>query len=111
MVVPKFLELKGPRGMYSQVWMSRADQSFIRTKPKMEESASWPIFIGVPISFPPIRKQPSSNSMSRFRQGANVGTGGAAVLSSIICPFGRRIGVPDTTTDEARPWYPTGRCV
>jgi hypothetical protein len=19
-------------------------------------------------------------------------------------------GVPDTTTDEARPWYPTGRC-
>ena len=24
--------------------------------------------------------------------------------------MGRLIGVPDTTTEEALPWYPTGRC-
>ena len=23
--------------------------------------------------------------------------------SGLVCPFGRRIGVPDTTTEEARP--------
>ncbi|KAH9398437.1 hypothetical protein TYRP_019085 [Tyrophagus putrescentiae] len=25
-----------------------------------------------------------------------------------VCPFGRRMGVPEITTDEALPWYPTG---
>ena len=26
------------------------------------------------------------------------------------CPFGLLTGVPLTTTDDARPWYPTGKC-
>lgn len=25
------------------------------------------------------------------------------------CPHGLRTGVPETTTEEALPWYPTGR--
>lgn len=28
--------------------------------------------------------------------------------SGLIWPEGRRMGVPETTTDDARPWYPTG---
>ncbi len=34
-VVAKFLELKGPRGTYSHVWISLADQSLSITKPKI----------------------------------------------------------------------------
>ena len=39
-------------------------------------------------------------------------TGGtpAAAPGGRACPQGRRTSVPDTTTEEARPWYPTGRC-
>src|SRR3954453_9600139 len=50
-VVAKLLERKGPRGLYSQDWMSRADQSLTRQMPKMWSSAS-AIGIGAPSSFP-----------------------------------------------------------
>lgn len=39
MVVAKDLPLKGPSGTISKPWMSRADQSLSRTKPKMYERA------------------------------------------------------------------------
>lgn len=29
--------------------------------------------------------------------------------SGLVCPTGRLTGVPDTTTEEALPWYPTGK--
>ena len=34
---------------------------------------------------------------------------GGLLGSGRVCPLGRRIGVPETTMEEARPWYPTGR--
>lgn len=39
MVVAKDFPLKGPSGTISKPWMSRADQSLSRTKPKMYERA------------------------------------------------------------------------
>ena len=45
--------------------------------------------------------------MSSNLDGPN--TGGAS--SSGRCwPLGRTTSVPLTTTEDARPWYPTGRC-
>jgi hypothetical protein len=43
---------------------------------------------------------PSSSSMSKRREGAKTG---ASSPAGLICPQGRRTGVPDATTDEARP--------
>ena len=45
--VAKFFARKGPRGWYSQDWMSRADQSLSRLTPKRWWSAS-EIGTGVP---------------------------------------------------------------
>ena len=47
-----------------------------------------------------------SSSKSKSLQGPN--TGGFSG-SGRVCPDGLWMEVPDTTTDEARPWYPTGR--
>lgn len=30
--------------------------------------------------------------------------------SARVCPDGLLTGVPETTTEDDRPWYPTGRC-
>jgi hypothetical protein len=46
-VVAKLLARKGPRGWYSQDWMSRADQSLRRLMPKIW-CAALAIGIGVP---------------------------------------------------------------
>ena len=105
--MPKFLPLKGPRGTYYQAWMSRADQSFMSTKPNIDCSASF-IGTGLPMGLLLQSKQPSSNSISRRREGPNVGIFGSAVGSSRSWPLGRRMGVPETTTVDARPWYPMG---
>ena len=32
-----------------------------------------------------------------------------SLSSGLCCPVGRWMGVPETTTEEERPWYPTGR--
>ncbi len=48
----------------------------------------------------------SSSSKSSACEGPNVGD----CAGPENCPFGRRIGVPDTMMEEARPWYATGRC-
>ena len=44
--------------------------------------------------------------MSSWRVGPKTG---GALSSGRVCPLGRTTGVPLTTTDDARPWYPTGR--
>jgi hypothetical protein len=86
-------------------------QSFMMTNPKMFSIAS-PVPRLLPISLPfPPTIAAISNSMSNARVGPKLG----AVLSDPGAgprrPLGRVMGVPDTTIEEARPWYPTGRCV
>src|ERR1700730_14366035 len=54
MLVQKFFARNGPSGWYSQAWMSRALQSFIKTKPKMCSTArsigtGWPNELDGPI--------------------------------------------------------------
>ena len=44
--------------------------------------------------------------MSKRLQSDHLGV----TLSSVTCPLGLRISVPEITTEEALPWYPTGRC-
>ena len=102
MVVPKFFELKGPSGTYSQACMSLADQSFIKTTPKRLFLAS-SIGTGLPILLARHTKAPSSSSKSSRRRGARIGSFSFGFGLSRICPNGLRIGVPDTTTEEARP--------
>ncbi len=51
-VVAKFFARNGPSGWYSQAWMSRADQSFTRQKPKICSSAR-SIGTGSPSGLPP----------------------------------------------------------
>ena len=104
MVVPKFLPRKGPRGTYSHLWMSRADQSFSSTAPKMWSQA---LDIGIvsPSCEPGPTKNPISNSKSRSLHGAKEGGGAGGEGSSFNfdCPQGLRMGVPETTTEEERP--------
>lgn len=102
-MVPKFLPLNGPSGTYSQAWISRADQSFIKTNPNTLASACLLMEMGEPISLPLQMKHPSSSSMSRRLLAENVGTFGSAEGSRRIWPDGRVIGVPEITTEEARP--------
>jgi hypothetical protein len=49
--VAKLLPRKGPRGWYSQDWMSRADQSLRRERPKRWAGAS-AMGMGVPRGLP-----------------------------------------------------------
>ena len=60
--VAQFLELNGPRGVDSHLWMSLALQSFMSTSPKMW-SVAWDNGMGSPwgLGDPPM-KQPISNS-------------------------------------------------
>ena len=123
MLVPKFFALKGPRGVDSHDLViisclyslsltrssrtyctSLADQSFIITSPNIASSAS-SIGIGSPILFALHTKAASSISKSSLLHGDWIGF----LFSSNICPIGRLIGVPDTTIEDALPWYPTGR--
>mmetsp|Transcript_4607 Transcript_4607/g.16489 ORF Transcript_4607/g.16489 Transcript_4607/m.16489 type:complete len:240 (+) Transcript_4607:253-972(+) len=101
MLVPKFFPLKGPKGTYSCFWMSRAVQSFIRVIPKMCLDAA-SIVIGSPRSLPWPTKKATSSSISTHSEGANIGALGSSGWAT--WPQGRRIGVPETTTEEARPW-------
>src|SRR3984957_5056879 len=103
-VVEKLLERNGPRGWYSQVCTSRADQSLTRHTPKRCDSAS-PIGIGLPSVDPGPTKIPISASWSSAFVGPTTGTGASA---GFVWPAGRRTGVPLGTMDDARPWYPIG---
>jgi hypothetical protein len=58
-----------------------------------------PSRVGVPTT------KPTSASMSRRVDGPNAGP-----PSPRRWPHGRTIGVPETVTVPARPWYPIGRC-
>ena len=53
-----------------------------------------------------------SISKSRSLQGSKTGAalGTRPSHARTAWPHGRRTGVPLTTTEDARPWYPTGRC-
>ena len=74
-VVKQFFPVNGPSGTYSHAWTSLIDQSFSKTIPKIDFSASY-IFILLPSSLTglPIKK-PISNSKSIFFEGANLGFG------------------------------------
>jgi hypothetical protein len=97
---PKFFPLNGPRGTYSHFWISLALQSFKSTNPKICDAAL-EMGMGSPRVLGVQRKAPSSSSMSRLRQGLKEGIveGGTT-----ICPLGRRMGVPEMTMEEERPW-------
>ena len=71
--VPRFLAPKGPRGMYSHFWMSLADQSFMRTIPKMCLSASLAVMVSPMGGHSPPTKKAISSSKSIRRQGPNLG--------------------------------------
>ena len=73
MEVPKFLAPKGPRGIYSHFWMSLADQSFMRTIPKMCLSASWAVMDSPMGGQSPPTKKAISSSKSIRRHGPNLG--------------------------------------
>ena len=123
MEVPRFLAPKGPRGIYSHFWISLADQSFIRTIPKMCLSASWAVMESPMGGQLPPTKKAISSSKSIRRHGPNLGGSVSTGLfhqhifyyrhtfmmsktnvRDLVCPFGLRTGVPETTTEEARPW-------
>ncbi len=97
--VANALAWNGPSGWYSHAWMSRADQSLSSTKPKIIRSASATV-IGRPISEGVPTTAPISSSMSSRRQGPEVG---ASASGALVWPSGRRTGVPEATTVEARP--------
>ena len=79
--VPRFLAPKGPRGIYSHFWMSLADQSFMRTMPKIrscaeETGTGSPILLAAPPT-----KNAISSSKSISLQGPK--TGGSASLGRV----------------------------
>lgn len=98
--VAKDLPRKGPRGTYSQAWMSRADQSLRRQRPKTwsrkEESGT-----GVPLVEGAPTTKPTSASMSSRTEGPKTG---AVSEGALRWPEGRTTSVPDTTTVPERPW-------
>jgi hypothetical protein len=61
MVVAKFLARNGPSGWYSQVWISRADQSLSSTMPNQSSSAC-SMSMGWPGGLPAPTNTPSSSS-------------------------------------------------
>ena len=71
--VPRFLAPKGPRGIYSHFWMSLADQSFMRTIPKMCLSASLAVMVSPMGGHLPPTKKAISSSKSIRRHGPNLG--------------------------------------
>jgi hypothetical protein len=62
----------------------------------------------LPSSLPFATTAAISSSTSRDLEGPKEGFPSPFGAGGLI-PLGRRMGVPDTTTDEARPWYPMGR--
>jgi hypothetical protein len=60
-----FLEVKGPRGTYSQFWTSLKDTSLRITYPKILSQASETL-IGLPRRFPVPTSVPISSSKSTF---------------------------------------------
>ena len=106
MEVAKVLELKGPSGTYSHCWMSRALQSFISTMPKMCCSAP-PTAIGSPSA---VARADDEAGLQLDVQLADAPKLGLSAFGGLVWPFGRRTGVPLTTTELARPLYPIGKC-
>ena len=94
------LPRKGPSGTYSQAWMSRADQSLRRNRPKTWSSKE-PRPTGCPSSDGVPTTKPTSASMSSFTDGPKTGAGSAGALR---WPRGRTTSVPETTTVPDRPW-------
>ena len=75
------------------------------TIPKMCWSA-WSTVTGSPSWLPLPTKKAVSNSKSKSLHLSNIG---GSVSLGLVWPIGRRTGVPETTIDEDRPWYPTGK--
>ena len=100
-LVANDLPRNGPSGWYSHDCRSRADQSLTSTTPNTWEVRS-PVGTGLPSWLGTPTTNPSSASMSSRCDGPT--------SPGPRCPDGRTIGVPETTTVPARPWYPTGRC-
>ncbi len=97
--VAKFFDVKA---VNSFCWKSRADQSFNKTNPKIWSSA-----LSTSISFPSSSLFPmtaaNSTSKSSFWQRPDT-----VLPLTRLWPFGRCTGVPETMTDDARPWYAAG---
>src|SRR5512142_382795 len=102
--VANVLLLKGPSGMYSHCWRSRALQSFIRTMPNTCEGAD-AMGIGSRSALPTPTMNAISSSKSSFSHGPNAGCGASG---RFFWPFGRSTGVPLTTIELARPLYAIG---
>jgi hypothetical protein len=81
--------------------MSRALQSLTSTKPKTCSAAS-AVAMLVPSALPGPVTKPSSSSMSSRALGPK--PGGSPGPAGGCWPRGRRTGVPETTTELARPW-------
>jgi hypothetical protein len=81
-VVPKFLAVKGPSGTYSHFCISRADQSFMITRPKIR-SPALSMDIGSPTLFssPPMKNAISSSMSSNLQF---VKTGGLARIDQTV---------------------------
>uniref|UniRef100_A0A7G3B3U7 Uncharacterized protein n=1 Tax=Lutzomyia longipalpis TaxID=7200 RepID=A0A7G3B3U7_LUTLO len=100
MVVPRFFAVNGPRGTYSHFWISLALQSFMTVNPKILLRLSVTLTRSPScVSGPPMKKA-ISNSKSNNRHGPKTGS---APSTGRVCPNGRRMGVPETTTELARP--------
>lgn len=92
--------MKGPRGAYYHVWKSLKLQSLRMTNPKTLFQASLTLR-GFPSSLQvPPRKAPIYTSKSNLLQSENDGWVASLALT---CPLGLLKGVPEVTTEEARP--------
>ena len=100
--VAKDFARNGPSGWLSQTWMSRALQSLTSMKPNAC-SANSPAVTRWPSVEPTPTTKPTSASKSSRRVGPKPGTSWP-VPSGRSWPRGRVTGVPETTTDPARPW-------
>src|SRR5205085_8850609 len=97
--VAKFFARKGPKGWYSHVCISLALQSLTNTIPNIC-SFAFSTEIDSLNLFPVPIKNPVSSSKSISLQGPNTGAGASVGL---VCPLGRTISVPLTTTELALP--------
>lgn len=95
MEVPKFLPRNGPRGTYSQDWISRALQSLQSTMPN-RCSSTVVMVMGSPKAVLPPTKNPTSISMSSLAHAVNLGR---SSLGPFVCPLGLWMLVPESTIE------------
>ena len=97
------LPRNGPSGTYSQRWMSRALQSLTSTKPKMCSRASRRRRSRVPSALPgpgdEAQLELDVEPLGRPEARRAAGLGGRELAAA-----GGARGVPETTTELARPW-------